>query len=239
MRTVREIWRLTRRDPRGLRIASASPAIGVGDIAWIAAAPCALLTLAAVVLLGAPLGRALFTPGPVQVIEGQVRPEPTEHARYLIAALAPVALSTLVLVAGRGRAVLGSGWRPAARIAEAGLLAFVVLTLVALRVWTYTGLPERYDAFRVYFTIPALVTAAAIATVIVASLRSDALIARLRDLAQETPVRRSSALVLAVLFAAIWLLTAFDTEGSIGLTDLSLRINIPYWLDETSPSSTV
>ena len=61
--------------------------LSTGESAWIAALPCALVLLAIVVLLGPPLGRALFEPTGAEHIWRRfyslrgVRPEPIEHAR--------------------------------------------------------------------------------------------------------------------------------------------------------------
>lgn len=222
-------------EPREL-IAAPARAIGAvrpAELAWVLAVPGALLTLAAVVLLGAPLGRALFPPDGAHFLAHGIRPESAEHMRYLIAAGAPFLLAA-ALAAMHGRvAGVASGWRGAARAAEVLLLAFVALTLVALRVWTYGAqLEDEYRA-RVYFTIPSIAVAAALAAGLVAVLRRDAWVERLSALAHETPTRRIAASAAALLFCAIWLLTAFNTEGSIGLADPAVRDNVPFWLDET------
>src|SRR5690242_15076742 len=77
--------------------AALSPAVA----AWLAAVPAALLTLAAIVLLGPPLGALLFPHPTAQFwpsIHYSVRPEPTEQARYLIALTAPLTLAGLTLL---------------------------------------------------------------------------------------------------------------------------------------------
>ena len=213
--------------------ARAVGAIRPGDLAWILAVPCALLTAAAIVLLGRPLGRVLFAPDGQHFLGGGVIPESTENARYVIAAAAPFALAA-ALTAARGRlAAVAAAWRGAARIAEALMLAFVALTLVALRVWTYHSRPEDGYRFRVYFTVATIAVAVALAGAFVAVLRRDDWVARVRRLTRETRARRIAALAAALIFCAIWLLTAFNTEGSIELADEALLGNLPFWLDET------
>lgn len=210
------------------------PVTSAGDVAWLAAVPCALLTLAAGVLLGPPIGRALFAPGTVHFLIPGIMPEPTEHARFVIAALAPIALAGFLLAVGGRVKAATAGWHRAARAAEAALLAFVALTLIALRVWTYRGRTAEWGyQFRIYFTLATIIVALAVAAGIVATLRSDALLERLRALARETRARRRACLAIALLFTAIWLLTAFNTEGSIGLTNLAVLVNFYYWPDET------
>src|SRR5689334_6751489 len=80
--------------------------MSAAEAAWIAAVPCALATLAAVVLLGpavghaflAPRGEALWPPG---IHPG--RPEPAKHGRFVVALLGPVALAGAILVSARAR----------------------------------------------------------------------------------------------------------------------------------------
>ena len=222
-------------EPRELIAAPArmADAAQAGDLAWLLAVPCALLTAAAVVLLGPALGHALFAPDGQHFLGGGVIPESTENARYVIAVAAPFVLAA-VLAVMRGRlAGIAVAWRGAARAAEAVLLAFVALTLVALRVWTYHGRPEDGYRFRIYFTVATIAVAAALAGALVAVLRRDEWVARLQALTRETRARRIGALTAALLLCAAWLLTAINTEGSIGLADEALVGNFPFWLDET------
>jgi len=207
-------------------------AVELGDLAWILVVPGALLTAAAILLLGRPLGHVLFRPDGQHFLGGGVIPESTENARYVIAVAAPFAL-VAVLAAARDRlAAAGASWRPAARTAEALLLAFLALTLVALRVWTYHSRPEDGYRFRIYFTVATIAVAVALAGALVAVLRRDDWVERLRRLTRETRARRIAALAAALIFIAIWLLTAFNTEGSIELADEALLGNLPFWLDE-------
>jgi hypothetical protein len=86
----------TRAGAVGGHVASAPPthALTMGESAWLAVLPCALVLVAAVVALGPPLGHALFAPPattdiwPFYVNEDIVNPEPVEHASYVLALLA-------------------------------------------------------------------------------------------------------------------------------------------------------
>src|SRR5512142_955556 len=67
--------------------------------AWLCALPCAAATVLAIVVLGPPLGRLLLAPPShgftyFADVLPYVHPEPTEHARFLIALCAPL-LATL------------------------------------------------------------------------------------------------------------------------------------------------
>jgi hypothetical protein len=80
--------------------------LGAAEVAWIALPPFALLAVAAIVLLGPPLGHAVFAPGSEQLWppgwwETMGHPEPAKQGRYLVAALAPLLLAGTILVGAR------------------------------------------------------------------------------------------------------------------------------------------
>ncbi|HEX7292044.1 MAG TPA: hypothetical protein VF250_13035 [Conexibacter sp.] len=204
------------------------------DVAWLAAPPCALALAAIVVVLGPPLGELLFPAPSLQFWStGIVRPEPTEHARFLIALIGPVALSGVVVAAARRPASI-PGSRAAVQAAETMLLAFVAFAIVAQHGLAYRGaIGAMYEDHSAYFSATTLLAAVAIAALMAAALRSPAAFARLRAAARERPRRRRACLAIAVLFVAAWMLTAFNTEGSLGRAVVAVRDHTPYWLDET------
>jgi hypothetical protein len=199
------------------------------EIAWLATLPCALVVLAAVVLLGPPLGRILFPPTAMRFWVHPIFREPTEHARFLLAVAGPLLLSAVVVALVR-RAPRN---RPAARVAvhatRAALLAFVVFAVVAQHTLAYHGLIALYP-HRMYFTATTFVVAALVALLLVRLVHLPP--ARTAALLRETPRRRLLGLLLATLLAVVWLLSGFNTEGSIGYRSLEVIANIPYWLDE-------
>ena len=95
--------------------AQATHALSAGESTWLAALPCALLVLLAIVVLGPPLGDLVFQAPPdgrfwsMYMRAGVVRPEPTEHARFLIALTGPLLLSGATLV------LAGPPWCPRRR----------------------------------------------------------------------------------------------------------------------------
>src|SRR6185312_10694273 len=89
-----------------------------------------------------------------------------------------------------------------------------------------------YSEHRVYFTAATLGAAGAIAAALVASPRHRGIHARLCALAKETRTRRTVALAAASALVALWLLTAFNTDGSIGRADVTVSSNVRLWLDE-------
>lgn len=205
----------------------------VAEIAAIAIVPCAALTLLVGVLLGPPLGDLFFPAGPASEFwPGALRrPEPTEHARYVIALTGPLLLCAVVAVAApRVRAV--PRWSAAATAVEVLMLVFIGFLFVAQRTLTYrSGIFVLYPP-RMYFTWPTVAVAAIFAAAAVAALRRRTVADRLRMATTETPALRRVALGLAALFVGLWLLTAFNTDGTLGRAALAVQGNVPFWLDE-------
>jgi hypothetical protein len=203
--------------------------------------PCALLTVAAIVVLGPPLGRPLGPPRTSPYWEhitggvtGGVHPEPTEHARYLISLCGPVLLATVVVLGTRRGVSLGA---PAIRLlTRAGsllVLAFAVAMDAYQRALVFG--PPRFPSparHRVYFKPGTLVVAVAVAAALASLPHWPRALERIRSATRETPARRAVGLVVALAAIALWLLTAFNTEGSIGATYQGVWVNFPYWLNE-------
>jgi len=207
--------------------------MAVGDAAWLVAVPCSLLTTVAVAALGPPLGRALFRPDQVTFVDSGVWPEPTEHARYLIAAAAPFVVACIV--AARGRSIADTPLRRiVARSGGPLLLAFTLFALVAQHTLAFRGALGRvYPQHRVYFSPATLVVAVLLVGALVATLRRPAVVERLRAGLRETPWTRLLAGAAVATLLALWMLTALNSDATIGETTLALRQNIPFWLDET------
>ncbi len=205
----------------------------------MALVPCALVTLAAIVLLGPPLGDAAFAP-PADDLAGfwpwaapVVLPEATEHARYVLSLLGPALLvAAVALLARRPLAIADRTGALLAACGQAALLATPVVAVVAQRGHVYSGLFSVEETRRTIFTPATLVAAAAIASVLAVAL---ARIDRVRAArwTRETRGQRWAALALAALFTAAWVLTAVNGEGSIGNANAAVGANVPFWLDET------
>jgi hypothetical protein len=219
--------------------ATARRAVAPAELAWLLAPPCAVLVVAAIVLLGPPLGRLLFPPPdigfwPTGTPTLAIRPKPTEQARFLIALTGPVLLSALVVWL-RGRAL---PLRPpvVAALVQVGQVlasAFAVVALIAQRRIVYGAIYSGAGPFRrAYFTPATLVAAALLTTAGVVVLRRRALVARIAALTRETNGRRWLAATAAVVFVAVWLLTAINTEASFNSSNFGVRANASFWLDE-------
>jgi hypothetical protein len=188
-------------------------ALTAAEVAWIALPPCALLSLAAILVLGPPLGEALFAPGgdplwPVGWWNSAGNPEPAKHGRYLVATVAPLLLVAAVLGGMRRAPLMRSGTIRAGVLAsEALVVGFVGFAVLVHHNVIVVG--QRLEP--VWGLGAALVAAALVATAAVA-LRRRAVAERIGALARETPARRIAALAVATLFAAAWLVEAVTTD---------------------------
>jgi hypothetical protein len=211
-------------------------AVGPADVAWLLTAPVALLTVAAIVLLGPPLGHALLEPTGTHFFPGLLpdrRPEPVEHSRYLIALLGPLALAGIVLawrptVPGRRRALAAAGVRAAELLLVAALIAAVVVQRATA--FRFTAAPAFHT---VYFTLPTLAVAALLTVLCVALLGRRTVLRAIARRTRETGSARWAALGVALVATAVWLLPAINTDATIGRANEALVTNAPYWLDET------
>jgi hypothetical protein len=206
-----------RRDEVTMARASARRALEAAELAWLAVLPCAALVAAAVLLLGPPLGHALFAPGADRFWPNtEVHPEPVEHARFVLALLgAPLGAAALLLLARRLPRLDPRVARILIALAQACTVVFLALMLLAqrevlLHAAVYPVLPVDV------FSLPTIVAALALAPLLALGARQRTLVARLAGLARETPGRRVGCLIVAVVLIAVWLTAAFNTEHSIG-----------------------
>ncbi len=216
--------------------------LSAADATWLAAVPAAVLAVAAIVLLGPPLGGSLLSAPPVRFFPGAlagVRPEPTEQARYLIALTAPLLLTGLALLLWR---------RPPQRLAAAApaLARAVELAAVAILVGCFVA-QRLQDAQRdagsgvgpiVYFTLPTVAAAAVIAGAIALAVRSAAVRAAWARWTggPDTRGRRlGAALVALVAIVAIvvTLLPALNTDGSLAHEYEAVIYHLQFTYDES------
>jgi hypothetical protein len=218
---------------------SARTTVAPAELAWLLALPCALVLVAAIALLGPPLGRVLLPAPdiafwPTSTPTLAIRPEPTEQARFLIALAGPVALCALVAwLSGRALPLRTAAVAALVQLSQVLLAAFLLAALIAQQRLVYDATYSGGAAFkRVYFTPPTLAVAALLALAAVLASRRASLVARIAALTRETPRRRLAAFALAVAFLGAWLLTAINTEGSFNASNFGVRANASFWLDE-------
>jgi hypothetical protein len=221
------------------RRASSTHALGAGESAWLVALPCALLLLLIVLLAGPPLGHALFAPRGENAIWPRfyqlrgVRPEPVEHARYVLSLLGPL-LAVGGLLALRGRRVRDALPPALEALGQLALVAFVVACVAAQRDHVYeiayTG--GRGAPTTIYFTNATLVVAVVLALLAALALHRPATVARIARATRETPARRALAIAVAALVTIAYLLSAYNTEGTINIAHAALWDHMAFWIDE-------
>ena len=204
--------------------------------------PCALVTVLAMLVLGPALGRLLpDSPGTPWPGALHLRPEPTEHGRYLPLVAAPLLL-TAAIALGRGRLRVGASiGRWIAGVQVAGAL-FLVACLVFQRQTTfevpYSGASTGTSFRTVYFTIPTLAVACAVAVAIAAAVRDRRTVERTRSLLRDAPRRRMLVWVAVTLMVAITVLPAIELEGTIAHALSPTRYHVNSRSTRRTPCST-
>jgi hypothetical protein len=195
------------------------------ELAWIAALPCAALTLLAVVLLGPVVGDALLGPGSEDLWPREAsiyvfgQPEPAKRGGFVLALLGPLLLAAVVL-AGRARPVRMRPRTTRVLVAASQLLlvAGVILATLYQHV-DYRFAPENLRLF----TVPTLVVALAMPLTLLALPRLPQLARRLPRLRRDGRELAATCWAVAALATAVWLLSAVTSDGSIAdgpFTDL-------------------
>jgi hypothetical protein len=212
---------------------SSASAIDRADFAWLVAVPAAALTVVAMLVLGAPLGRTLL---PVRTLDfwpsalPYVHPKPAEQARYLVALGGALLVPIAVLASGRWRLPRIPVARPGALAAQLALvttLAFGLLTVE--REGAALG---KVKFGLAYFTVPTITVALLIGLAFAVSLSRRELRARIGDLlACESRLVRWGAPSVAVLATLIWLLPAIQLDGTVADSS-SAHFNLAFTFDE-------
>ncbi|HEU4701424.1 MAG TPA: hypothetical protein VFS37_03000, partial [Conexibacter sp.] len=218
---------------------SSTQALSVGDLAWLALVPSALLSVIVVLLFGPLLGRMLLAPDETNrfwrhfVVEGIVRPEPTEHARYALALLGPALVVGWVAALSRWHLVKRRSTFALLLLAQGVLVGWVAGAIAFQQRFTYDASYVGEEFRTVYFTPATLVVALAIAALIAALLRLRALPKALQRADRERWRTRLTGVALALGFVVVWLLSAFNTDASLPGVNGSVWANIGFWSDES------
>lgn len=184
------------------------------QLAWVAAAPAAVLAVAAIVALGPSLGHLLPRDGadplwPLEWWETHHRAEPAKHARYLLAVLAPLLLAAVVLWGARRT------WTLPQRLVQALVLGsqVVLVALVAAALIDQHVILEVLQPMPPIFGIASIGAAVGLLLVGLVVWGRPGVTRRVAAIARETTARRAVALVIAVCFTAIWLLKVPLLDG--------------------------
>ncbi|HKG40170.1 MAG TPA: hypothetical protein VKB25_14365 [Conexibacter sp.] len=225
---------------RGSKRPQAGSTDDVVSAAWLCAIPCAAIAAVAILVLGPPLGE-LLNPGPNPFTflrgAGAPRPEPTEHARYLIAVCAPLL----------GALAIASAPRWLARVPARAVGPIVVATQLVLATVVAASIVAQYGArFGVvytsgreptltlhYFDPATLAFAVLLSGAIAGLLRSPSLRQRAADALSESPRRRLLLTAAAVAVTAIWMLHAVHSDAEIGNAPVDVRYHLRFTMDET------
>ncbi len=237
LRTRRPNQRSHSPDRRSRRATHDTRPLTPGEVAWLLSVPCAVLTAAAMMWLGVPLGNLLLSAHGRDVLLPEYDPavllKPAERARYLIALAAPAALAM---------ATLGLAWRSprlpprtigalvqASQGAGAAFIAVCIWIQSTVAFSEIVGVSAKIEP---YFTVRTLFTAAALAAVVVFAIRYDPLRRRVtRVLSSRSSAIAGIGLAVAVLTTAIWLLGAVNFDSTIANSNAAY--NLKANLDET------
>jgi len=209
-----------------------------GEIVWLAAIPAAVLGVAAILLLGPPIGNALLAQRDVRFWESfqaEVAPEPVEQGRFLVALTIPLLLAGLTLFGVRSRRLWTASRATTALVVAAQLLlvAFVVWARAAQKVVPVFVPGELEPLLIRYFTVRTLVVAAIATAAAVLVLRRPGLRTTLRNATRDTRPSTLAAGAIAIVAIAVWLLHAYNTETTLGTTHHEVWYHALFTLDET------
>jgi hypothetical protein len=216
-----------------------------GEIAWLLAAPCAVITVAAMELLGGPLGRLVLSHRGHDIFLPEWRfallPKPAEQGSYLIGLAAPVLLAVATLILARRSPRLRSRTaKLLVRASECAGATFVIVCMWVQRDTLYgatTGYPlleYPHGFMQPFFTLRTLLAAAVLSAVVALAVRSDPM--RRRAAKALNSQRRGLAaigLVAAVFATVIWLLAGVNLGDTIRNATGSTIYNVKWPLDET------
>jgi len=182
-----------------------------------------MVMLAAILVLGPPLGRALFDPGsnalwPADWWEARGHAEPAKHGRYMLAELAPLVLAGVILAVSRRPPHLRPQTTRALELTgQASLVGiFAVAVLGQRRLILYEPVAAIERQVRLdTFSIRDLVLAAMLVAGAVIVLRRRRVVARIVACARERRLTRVAGLAIATAFAATWLIEVVLSDGLI------------------------
>jgi hypothetical protein len=237
--SVRGKGTATARRRRDSAPAARPQAVDAATAAWLCALPLAAIVTVAILLLGPPAGDLLpHDPGVTMLPTSAAGTydESTEHARYLIAALAPflLALATWWFLE-RQPPLEARAVAIARTCAQATLAALLVACIAAQYQTRYGPIYTRIEGVSIrerYFNPATLTVAAVSAALLTLAVRSAPLRTRAAALLRETPLRRWAALAGAVFLTGVWLLHAVNSDASISSVLWPVRYHLEFTLDE-------
>jgi hypothetical protein len=224
---------------RGNARGSSRGTLDVATAAWLCALPLAAVVAISILLLGPPLGGLLpHDPGATLLPSSAAGAydESTEHARYLLAALAPLLLALATWWTVERQPAVSPRAAALARVgAQAVLAGLLIACIVAQYRTAYGTVYTRVEGVSIrerYFNPATLLVAAALAAALTLAVRSAPLRARVATLARESPRRRWGATAAAAVLTGVWLLHAVNSDASIASVLAPVRYHLEFTLDE-------
>jgi hypothetical protein len=208
------------------------------DAAWLATIPTAIVAVAAITLLGPPLGKALLAPQNVHFWPGfqyALSPEPVQLGRFLVAQFVPFVLAIFTVAGVRWRAARASSMSDGLIVAvQAAAVAFAVACWLAQEEALGPLYPHRSPQILLrFFTPRTMIVAGAGTLAIVLAVRNARMRAQVLAWARESRGRRLAAGLVAIVAIVVWLLHGVYTEGTIGAAFREVEYHIQFTYDET------
>lgn len=210
-----------------------------GEIAWLLAVPCGVLTVAAMAWLGGPLGNLLLSGHGQNVLLPEYAPEillkPAERARYLIGLAAPMLLAVATLTLARRPPRL----RPNTTSLLVGASQCIGAAFIAACIWVQStvafssikGVPPTIER---YFTTRTLLVAIVLAAAAGIAVKYDPMRRRVgRALGGHGGHIAAIGVAIAVIATVIWLLAGVNFDDTIANASTSNFYNVKGPLDET------
>jgi hypothetical protein len=221
------------------------PRLTSGEIAWLLAVPCAVITVVAMVLLGEAVGSLVLSNRGHDTFlpewQFALFPKPTEQGRYLIALTAPLLLSgAIVILARKPPQLLPRIARVLVCASECAGAAFILACVWIQRhtVWGpangYAPPAYPHGFVQQYFTPRTLLAAGALTAVATLTVYSDTVRRRVTQaLSGRHRVTTVIGVTVAVLVTATWLVAGVNLGDTIRNADGSTILNVKWPLDET------
>jgi hypothetical protein len=211
-------------------------ALSARELAWLAALPCAAVTVLAVAALGPLVGDLLLPTSPIHFFDFALRslhPEPHEQGRVLVALAGPLLLAgATVLLARHGLRLRAAIAMPLVWGAQAAAVAFAVVCFVIQRDLEFVY-PRYRPIQQGYFNNTTLIVSALGTIALLAGMRSARMRATAARWARETTARRIGWTLAAALLIVVWLLHAFNVEHTVAIENVAGAYHIQFTLDET------
>ncbi|HMJ03417.1 MAG TPA: hypothetical protein VK506_10775, partial [Conexibacter sp.] len=169
---------------------------------------------------------------PVPDYAGRFRPEPTEHARYLLALCGPLLYAGALVLAPRWLPRVPADLAQTAETATQALLGAALLACLLAQYGAEHVAPSGRIEHGRHFTALTVLVAGALTAALIAVVRRPDLRARAAAALRETRARRLGAATAAIALTVVWMLHAVQTDHSIAMAQREVLWHAGFTLDE-------